>query len=306
MTAKYFKDKPEIIPDVDTLIDVLIFEVSNHFKIGTGSFLDKMLHWLGHLPAQRFAIIMQQFDKSIAERSIWEAARGALNHFTDGWVCKGKENVPRSGPLLVIANHPGAADSVAIMAAVERSDQRMIAIERPLLASMPNASRHMIYLEEENPLRYDIMRTIIDVLREGDSVIIFPRGNLEPDPGLMVGAIDSIRHWSESLGVFLSKAPDTKVLPLIIGNAYSPKAWDSIIARRAQNLKTRQQIAMVMQAVMQRMFPNGGWKIPIHVTVSPCLSARDISKKLDPRQLNLAIRAYVAEQLAMEYPNTCS
>lgn len=305
MTAKYFKDRPEKFPDLDTLIDVLLFEVSNHFKIGIGSSLDKVVRCLGYLPAKRFALIMRQFDNLIVEKNIWQAAREVLNQFTDGWKFKGQENIPKDGPLLVVANHPGVADSVACMAAVERVDQRMIAIERPMLVAMPNASRYMIYLEEENPLRFDVMRTIMDALRKGEAVIIFPRGNLEPDPAFIPGAVDSVKRWSESVGVFLSKVPDTKVLPLISANVVAPKAWNCLLARNAQNLKMRQQIAMVMQAVMQRVFSKGGWKIPIHVIASPCLSAGEISKNLDPHQLNLGVRAYVIEQLGLEYPKTC-
>lgn len=305
MTTKYFKENPEKIPELDTLVDVLLFEVSNHFKMGTGSHKDKLLHWIGHLPAKRFAIIMQEFDRMIAEDNIWQAARGVLSHFSEGWVCNGQENVPKEGPLLVVANHPGAADSLACMAAVERTDQHLIAFERPLLVAMPNAGRHVIYVEEENPLRYDVMRTVIDMLKRGDAVIMFPKGNLEPDPGLMLGAPDSIRRWSTSIGVFLSKVPETKLLPLIIGNVYAAKAWNCILAKKAHNLKTRQQIAMVMQAIMQRMFPNGGWKVPVHVTIPPCISVRDVSNKLDPHQINLAIRDYVVEQLIMKYPKTC-
>ena len=79
---------------------------------------------------------------------------------------------------------PDAADSVAAMAAIERTDQSMIVIERPMLVAMPNFSQHMIYVDEENPARFGLMRSVIQRLKDGKTVIMFPRGNLEPDPGL--------------------------------------------------------------------------------------------------------------------------
>ncbi len=100
----------------------------------------------------------------------------------------------------MVANHPVMADSLAAMAAIQRTDQNMIVIERPVLVAMPNASRHMIFVDEENPLRIDLVRRVIRKLQGGETVIMFPRGNLEPDPALTPGAATShqigLRVWA--------------------------------------------------------------------------------------------------------------
>lgn len=302
MTARYFREAPKQIPDIETLVDILLFEINNHFKLGQRSMISRMIDWMGKVPAKRFASIMQRFDRMVADKSIWEAARDALKEFTDGLNGRGLEGVPTSGPLLVVANHPGAADSVAAMAAIERNDQSMIVLERPMLVAMPNFSKHMIYVDEENPARLGLMRSVIQKLKEGQTVITFPRGNLEPDPGLSSDAVESINHWSESIGLFLSKVPDTIVQPLLISNVIVPKAWKSLIALRAKSIKNRQQIAMILQIAMQRLFPNGGWKIPVNVTALKSVSARELSGWLDPRELNRELIGYMKAQMKLEFP----
>ena len=302
MTARYFQEAPKTIPDIETLVDVLLFEVANHFKLGKRSMIYKIINRFGKVPAKRFAAIMQRFDQMVGEKSIWEAARDVLEEFTDSWDAKGLKGVPASGPLLVVANHPGSADSVAAMAAIERTDQSMIVIERPMLVAMPNFSQYMIYVDEENPARFGLMRSVIQRLNDGKSVIMFPRGNLEPDPGLVTGAVESIDHWSDSIGLFLSKVPDTIVQPLLISNVIVPKAWQSLIALRAKSIKNRQQIAMILQVAMQRVFPKGGWKIPIKVTAPESVSARDLSGRLDPRELTKELIAFMKSQMKLEFP----
>ena len=306
MTARYFQEAPQIMPDMETLVDVILFEFSNHFNVSPRSIIHSIIHWFGHFPAARFAKIMQQFDRSISEKSIWEAAGEVLHEFTDGWVVNTQAEIPASGPMLVVANHPGMADALAAMAAVQRADQNMIVIERPILVAMPNASRHMIFVDEDNHLRIDLVRKVIQKLQSGETVIMFPRGNLEPDPALTSGATTTLANWSASIGLFLSKVPETILQPLLISNVYAPKAWFSQVSRWAQTTKLRQQVSMVLQVAMQRVFPKGGWKVPLHVSVPPALATRDISCTYNPHELNAGVIAYMRELIVKEFPLSAS
>ncbi len=303
MTARYFQEAPQVIPGLETLVDVILFDFSNQFNISPQSVINSIVHLFGRLPAIRFAKIMQQFDRLVSEKSIWEAAREVLHEFTDGWVVNTQSEITASGPMLVVANHPGMADSLAAMAAVPRSDQSMIVIERPILVAMPNASRNMIFVDEENPLRIDLVRKVIKKLQDGETVIMFPRGNLEPDPALTFGATDTLGNWSASIGLFLSKVLDTILQPLLISNVYAPKAWFSQVSRQIKTPKLRQQVSMVLQVAMQRVFPKGGWKIPIHVTIPPPLATREISSIYDPHELNDGVIAYMRELIQKEFPD---
>lgn len=303
MTARYFESAPERIPDIDTLVDVLIFEVTQHFKLAKNSFLYGMIDRFAQVPAKRFARVMQWFDQAVADSSIWEAAKMALLELTKGLEVKGLKKVPCDGPLLVVANHPGSADSVAAMAAIERPDQSMVVIERPMLLAMPNFSRHMIYVDEDNPQRFSLIKKVIQKLKEGQTVITFPRGNLEPDPSLIPGAIDSVNNWSESIGLFLSQVPDTMVQPLLISDVLVPRAWNSALARRAKSVKVRQQITMVLQIAMQQLFPKSNWKIPIKVTATECIAARELSGSLDPHEMYHALTGYIKDQIGLAFPD---
>jgi len=302
MAARYFKDPPEEIPSKEVLTDVLLFEVVHQFKIREGSALYRLLHWLGKPPAARFADIMQRFDRMVAESSLWEAARSILPQFVSGVNLSGQANIPSEGPVLIAGNHPGGADAIAAMATVERQDVHMMVIEHSMLTAMPNFNRQLINVEEENPFRFDVMRHVIKLLEKGEAVIIFPRGNLEPDPLLYPGALESLKHWSTSLGLFLSKVPDTIFQPLLISGTVVPKAWSSLLAKSSHSPKTRHQIAMVFQTAMQRLFPNGGWKVPINLNAVPGKSARDLEPSLDANALNHAVRDYVAEQMRANFP----
>ncbi len=286
-------------PSIEEVASVVIWEVGKHFNMDMQSWWYRIFQKMLMLPARKFARVMVDFDQRVAEGSLWQAARDVLPRFTDGWELQKSKMIPRSGPLLVIANHPGAADSIAAMAAIDRPDVHFLVMQRPMLTIMPNFSRHMLYLDEHNPARVDIMRGMINILRDAETLLMFPRGNLEPDPALYHGALDSLTHWSQSLGVILSRVPDTLVQLLLVKRVLLTKAWRSWIARIGKTVKTRHQIAMILQGALQQFFKS--WKQPVEVVLPPPVSVRALSRNLDPRAVNLAIRAYVQDEMRRHF-----
>ena len=52
---------------------------------------------------------------------------------------------PARGPAIVVSNHPGLFDCLALFAAIGRDDLSTLAAERPLLAALPNFSRRSAF-----------------------------------------------------------------------------------------------------------------------------------------------------------------
>lgn len=289
-------------PSREKLAEYIFADIAQALNIGSGNLLYRFLNRIGTPAALRFAEILRHMDQVVAEKSVHETAVEALSFFTDGWDFRGTEQIPREGPLLVVANHPGTADSISAVGAVGRRDVSMVAGKRPMLEVLPNLRRYLLFLDKDPGHRMGIMRQIIQKLKEGQSVVIFPRGLLEPDPALIPGALESLKNWSDSVGVFLNKVPETRVQPLLISQTVAPKAWQSLLVACGDTPKKRQQIAMIWQFAMQRLSRSASWKIPVRVDAGQAIQARDLSGSLDPREISEGIKSSMASLLRATYP----
>ena len=288
-------------PSVEEMARAVIQDISEHFHFNTDTWRYALLHKLAMIPARNFMRLLRACDIKVATQSLWEAARDLLPRFSGGWEVTGFETVPKTGPLLVVSNHPGAVDSIAALALLERQDVNLLAFERPTLKVLPNTSEHLYYMDEHNPTRIDIMRGLIQLLARGKAVVIFPRGTLEPDPARYPGALESVKHWSESLGVFLSRVPETRLQVILTRNVLTPQAWNHPLARLGKTLRQRHQIGMILQGAVQQFF--GAWKIPVRVSLPEAVPARTLSRDLDPREINRELKRYVAGEMEKTFEN---
>src|SRR5262249_54109991 len=71
-------------------------------------------------PSQRLGRALATFDNDARAFGIPVAARGTLAELGASLDVEGA--TPKSGGVLVVANHPGAYDALALMAALERDD----------------------------------------------------------------------------------------------------------------------------------------------------------------------------------------
>jgi hypothetical protein len=137
---------------------------------------------------------------------------------------------------LVVANHAGGADSLGALV-VSRETTAVWWLENAPCSKCSDVSRHLVFLETDPVGRMGNMRKIIEKLKAGEAVILFPRGLLEPDPALVPGALQSLKAWSQSSGIFLSKVPETRLLPLLISQTVAPKVWKSLFVTWSKNPK---------------------------------------------------------------------
>jgi 1-acyl-sn-glycerol-3-phosphate acyltransferase len=226
--------------------------------------------------AIRFAQQVMLFDHKVAAEGLPAAGQWVVNEFAQSYRVTGWRAEHAHGPALIVSNHPGLTDALALFASIGRADLRIIARHRDFLEAMPNMSRHLIYVpdvdKDVHNTRFLSIRRVATVLREGHAVLTFPAGKIEPDPAVMPGAAQSLTTWSESIGLFTRLVPEMQVIPVIVSGVISPTALRSPLARIRRARKDREWLAATLQIVFMR-YRN----TPVHTHFGPPMLARDLA-----------------------------
>ena len=286
----------------DSLTRIVLEDVKTSANLGRRKMISWMIDRLGYRPAGWLADLLARIDEQLEQTSLHETATKALNSFSDGLELHVDDMVPVSGPLLVVANHPGMADIFGVLASLKRDDVKIVAQQKGFMRVLRNINRHMLPIEPDSSFKLKAIRDIIQALNDGMAVIIFPSGSLEPDPAIIHGAAESLQHWSDSIGVFLNKAPRTQLLPVLVSSVLTDKAFNSRLSKLGQKPKRRHQFAMVVQFVAQRLSRNPHWKKPIRIDIGSPKFPEELDPDLDPQRLNQAVRRQMLDLLEQIYP----
>src|SRR5215216_4017129 len=119
--------------------------------------------------AKRFAKQIASYDEMVGLSGLRDASLWVLEKHIGRLEVAGRKNVPAEGPLLIVSNHPGLSDAMALFASLPRTDLRTVAAERPFLLALSHTSQRLIYLQsgEEN----GSLRNISSHLRNGGAVL---------------------------------------------------------------------------------------------------------------------------------------
>ncbi|MDD3467963.1 MAG: 1-acyl-sn-glycerol-3-phosphate acyltransferase, partial [Campylobacterales bacterium] len=101
-------------------------------------------------------------------------------NFTYKFSSRSKSNIPSSGKLIIIANHPlGALDALSLISFVRevRGDVKIVAND--ILMSIPNLQSLLLGLDitKKSSVRAD-MKNILNALNNEEAIIIFPAGEV--------------------------------------------------------------------------------------------------------------------------------
>jgi len=199
-------------------------------------------------PAQKFARLMLGFDSITGESNLAEAARRLMkNSFVRDVRVYGREHIPANKPVLFLSNHPGMADTLALFAAINRPDLRIIAIQRPFLETLENTTRQLFFIDDDPAKRVNAVRQVSAHLKNSGAALTFPAGKIEPDPDVYAGASDSLNEWTDSAGVFLRFARDAVIVPTLVSGVI----WDAAARHPLTRLKRdpfdREKLAAALQ-----------------------------------------------------------
>lgn len=233
-----------------TILDDMFKDFNHEPKIWLRKFLEPLVWFSAH----RFASLAARFDETTTISGFREALRQFTSHFVIDIDFFGVENVPREGPLLVVSNHPGTIDSVAIGSILPRDDLNIIAQGFPLLQRLPSASRHLIFIDPQSTANISGIRSTIRHLQSGGSVLMFPSGRVEPDPAILPDAEERLKSWSPSLELILRKVPQTQVLVTIVSSVLAPIFLYNPLTRFWKGFRDPLMIAEVTQLIHQLLF----------------------------------------------------
>ena len=243
---------------ITTLTRVCADELLSAF--GLGGLLQRgvarrPLELLSRVSARRLARQVATYDRVVGESGLRAGGAWALERMARRVEVEGRENVPREGPLLIAANHPGLGDSLALFATIPRTDLRVVAAVRPLLDALPNTSRYLLTVAEASPGRFGLVRAATRHLRDGGAVLTFPGGRIEPDPAVLPGAAEALERWSASVGLFARLVPGLTVVPAIVSGVLSPTALRNPLIFLRRKREDREWLAATLQ-MMTPMLSN--------------------------------------------------
>jgi hypothetical protein len=234
-----------------SLLDDLLKDLANSRR----EWLARLLRILAWPSVTRFAEISAIFDEYVNKYGFNDAMRRIMPYFVSDLSVWGQNNVPQEGPLLVISNHPGTYDSIAISAALPRNDLKILAGGYPFLRDLPSASQHLIFVSADIQERMTSLRNAIRHLQQGRSLLIFPSGRVEPDPAVLPGASQAMSTWSPSLELILRRVPEAQVLITIASGVIAPRFLAHPLIRFWREKHDPQAVAEVLQILIQMVFP---------------------------------------------------
>ena len=200
--------------------------------------------------ARRFARVVREFDDRVGRHGLAAGGEWLVRRMAGGLQVTGRERIPARGPLLVLANHPGMTDTVALFAALAaRPDLRVIAQDKPFLRALPHVVRQMIFLPEDGAGRTRVLRAGARHLQAGGALLTFPAGAIEPDPlaGGPEAALASLERWSSSFALLARAAPGVRVVPAIVSQVISARAVAHPVLQLRRTRAERERLATALQ-----------------------------------------------------------
>jgi 1-acyl-sn-glycerol-3-phosphate acyltransferase len=258
--------------------------------------LSRLLIWLLKAPARKFARQMIEFDQTVGDFGLVHGSSMTLRHFVQDVRIHG--NALPAGPFLALSNHPGMTDTLSLFCALDRTDLKIIALDRPFLNALPNTSRHLFYLQEDAASRIGLVRQASSHLRSGGALLTFPAGRIEPDPDIYDGAVNSLRHWVDSAGVFLRMAPEIAILPVLVRSV----VWDRMARHPLLAIKKTREEREILAAAFQ-LLSHVIWNrrpVIVRVQIGRPLYAMDLGGT-NPKIIHSAVITEM-EKLILEVP----
>ncbi|MFN5058552.1 MAG: 1-acyl-sn-glycerol-3-phosphate acyltransferase [Chloroflexota bacterium] len=235
--------------DIRALTAMNVTDLQKSFRVHHRPIIRRIVATLGWYPAYRLARSMAECDALAGQHGLSAAGHAIVTNYA-GRVEVAPSTIPKSGPVLICANHPGMVDASALFTAIPRNDVLVIAADRPLLRAMPNIAARLICVPDDPAGRARIMREAARHLKNGGALLTFPAGKIEPDPAVMDDAHTTLADWSDVTALFCRLVPDLPVVGALISGVISARALNNWWIRRIPERKERDWMAATLQLIV--------------------------------------------------------
>lgn len=239
--------KTEQHPQVDELQRKITDEAIKAAGLPANAWSRRFFGPLLSSPTRRFADLAVEFEHAVNRAGLPAAASDFLSLFVDSVTVYGADTIPVDGPLLIVSNHPGTVDGLVIIANLPRDDIRLVISGVPFVRAFPSLKEHLLYTTGDPYERFAVIRAGIRCLRDGDALMLFPTGILDPDPAFMEGADQALDRWSRSLEIFLRSVPEIRVLVTIVSGVLAPECLRNPLTKLRRTSWHQQRIAEYIQ-----------------------------------------------------------
>lgn len=241
-------------------------------------FMRRAFGWLFRKPTGHFGKVVAKMEEAIAQGGLPQGARAILDDFSLTSIARGQELFPAEGPVLVVCNHIGAYDPIAIACHIQRQDLTFLVSDVPFLRSLPQARKHYVFVPTDPTGRMAALRGGIEHLQKGGALLVYAHGEVEPDPQLMPqGAMHAITEWSPSIEIMLRKVPSARLQVVIASGMILPRYLNHPVARLRRQPFHRQKLAEVLQILSQMTNP-GKDPVTMHVSIGKPLTAAELGE----------------------------
>lgn len=239
---------PQLVHDLETYLSA---EFAKAFSLAVDGRLHRLLDPLFRLPSRRVARLLADADAATAAHGISHAARRLAARLVVPAAVHGREHIPPDGPLLVVANHPGAYDSLVLIDTVARDDLLIVTSTIPALLRLPHVAPHFVPVRRGAGHAMAMATRAAAHLNTGGAVLIFPSGRIDPDPdsrpATPADSAAGLDGWSSSIGLLLQAAPTASVLVAVISSIIAPRWEQSLPARLHADGHARRRLAEFLQ-----------------------------------------------------------
>jgi hypothetical protein len=256
-------------PAFENQVKILASRITEEIFIALGwkrsGFASKVFAPLFRLPTRRFARVAARFENDVVNKGPRQAAVNALPQFAMQATADGIENIPRTGPVLIVSNHPGGLDSLALVSSIPRPEITALVSDIPFLNSMEGIRKHVIFVDFKAIGGMTALREAVSHLKNGGTILLFAHGDIEPEPAVMTGARRSIEEWSPSIEVMLRKVPETQLIIATISNVLLARFVNHPLTRVRKDPTKRQKLGEFLQIIMQMLSPRN---LQVHAQIT--------------------------------------